>query len=65
MLSDVYFPRVNGVSTSIKTFRDDIQSLGHECVLIAPEYPHPAEGADDATIVRIPSWRVPFDPEDR
>ncbi|MDP2354749.1 MAG: glycosyltransferase, partial [Beijerinckiaceae bacterium] len=47
------------------TFRDDIQSLGHECVLIAPEYPHPAEGADDATIVRIPSWRVPFDPEDR
>jgi len=65
MLSDVYFPRVNGVSTSIKTFRDDIQSLGHECVLIAPEYPHTAEEPDDAGIVRIPSWRVPFDPEDR
>ena len=65
MLSDVYFPRVNGVSTSIKTFRDDLRAMGHHCVLVAPEYPHPAEEPDDADIVRIPSWRVPFDPEDR
>lgn len=65
MLSDVYFPRVNGVSTSIKTFREDILGLGHQCTLVAPEYPHDAEDADDQDIVRIPSWRVPFDPEDR
>lgn len=65
MLSDVYFPRVNGVSTSIKTFRDDLRSLGHECVLVAPEYPMPAEVPDDHEILRIPSWQVPFDPEDR
>lgn len=65
MLSDVYFPRVNGVSTSIKTFRDDLRSLGHQCVLVAPDYPDPPEEADDSDIVRIPSWRAPFDPEDR
>jgi 1,2-diacylglycerol 3-alpha-glucosyltransferase len=65
MLSDVYFPRVNGVSTSIKTFRDDLVSLGHQCVLVAPEYPVEPEEPDDADIVRLPSWRVPFDPEDR
>jgi 1,2-diacylglycerol 3-alpha-glucosyltransferase len=56
---------VNGVSTSIKTFREDILSLGHQCTLVAPEYPQGAEEPDDGDIVRIPSWRVPFDPEDR
>ena len=65
MLSDVYFPRVNGVSTSIKTFRDDLRRLGHQCVLVAPEYPVAAEAPDDPEILRIPSWQVPFDPEDR
>lgn len=65
MLSDVYFPRVNGVSTSIKTFREDLLDMGHRCVLVAPEYPEAPEEGDDADIVRIPSWRVPFDPEDR
>ncbi len=65
MLSDVYFPRVNGVSTSIKTFRDDLMALGHRCVLVAPEYPAAPEAPDDADVVRLPSWRAPFDPEDR
>ena len=30
MLSDVYFPRVNGVSTSIRTFRRALAAAGHE-----------------------------------
>jgi len=37
-LSDVYFPRVNGVSTSIHTFRQSLHDLGHETLLLAPEY---------------------------
>ncbi|MCC9003727.1 MAG: glycosyltransferase family 4 protein, partial [Candidatus Competibacter sp.] len=41
MLSDVYFPRVNGVSTSIQTFRRELQGLGHEVWLVAPEYGQP------------------------
>jgi 1,2-diacylglycerol 3-alpha-glucosyltransferase len=63
MISDVYFPRVNGVSTSIQTFRRELAALGHESTLIAPAYP--AAHDDDTGIVRIGSRRVPFDPEDR
>lgn len=62
-VSDVYFPRVNGVSTSIQTFRRELDRLGHETTLVAPAYstPHP----DDARIIRIASRAVPLDPEDR
>lgn len=65
MLTDAYFPRVNGVSTSIKTFRDDLRRLGHDCVLVAPKYPQTCEAPDDVDIIRLPSRRVPLDPEDR
>src|SRR5271170_6877632 len=67
-VSDVFFPRVNGVSTSIETFRRDLTALGHEVVLVAPAYsqdradPH---GSADPSIRRVPSRAVPRDPEDR
>lgn len=64
MVSDVFFPRVNGVSTSIQTYRSDLLSLGHRCVLVAPEYPGAAPDSDP-DIVRVPSRGVPLDPEDR
>jgi glycosyltransferase involved in cell wall biosynthesis len=38
MISDVYFPRVNGVSTSIQTFSRELTRKGHEITLIAPDY---------------------------
>ncbi|MGD9255817.1 MAG: glycosyltransferase family 4 protein, partial [Chromatiales bacterium] len=38
-ISDVYFPRVNGVSTSIRTFTEEFTKSGHEVTLIAPRYP--------------------------
>ena len=63
MISDVYFPRINGVSTSIKTFHKELTGLGHEITLVAPEY-----GASDEQqdwLFRIPSRYVPVDPEDR
>ena len=63
-ISDVYFPRVNGVSTSIRTFREDLTRRGVETLLIAPEYagqPQPAEHG----VIRVPAGRVPKDPEDR
>lgn len=63
MISDVYFPRVNGVSTSIQTFRNQLAQLGHESLLIAPEYG--CASSDESGIVRVPSRRVLFDPEDR
>jgi len=65
MISDVYFPRINGVSTSIQTFRRGLHSAGVETVLVAPEYPAAWHGPDDGEIVRIPSRYLPRDPEDR
>lgn len=63
MISDVYFPRINGVSTSIKTFRNKLSELGHEITLITPEYgPY---DRSDSLLLRMPSRVVPMDPEDR
>jgi 1,2-diacylglycerol 3-alpha-glucosyltransferase len=63
-VSDVYFPRVNGVSTSIRTFRGDLAQLGVETTLVAPAYPGADDDADPS-IIRVPSGAVPRDPEDR
>jgi glycosyltransferase involved in cell wall biosynthesis len=76
-ISDVYFPRVNGVSTSIRTFRQDLANCGVDTQLVAPRYDDargPADtgtadtgtaAADEAGLLRVPAARVPFDPEDR
>ena len=65
MFSDVYFPRVNGVSTSIKTFRQGLTDDGVQVHLVAPEYGITDSPQDQTWISRVPSLRVPFDPEDR
>jgi glycosyltransferase involved in cell wall biosynthesis len=63
MISDVFFPRINGVSTSIDAFRHSLAGLGIEVQVVAPHYPLPH--ADDAKVSRVPARRVLFDPEDR
>ncbi len=63
MISDVHFPRINGVSTSIESFRHALANEGIEVTLVAPAYPGSLDVEPD--IIRIPSRRVPFDPEDR
>jgi 1,2-diacylglycerol 3-alpha-glucosyltransferase len=64
-ISDVYFPRVNGVSTSIRTFRQDLSAAGVRTLLVAPHYPGGEGATDGAQVLRIPSNGVPGDPEDR
>ena len=64
LLSDVYFPRVNGVSTSIRTFRADLPAAGVTSLLLAPHYPGDAPESEP-DIVRVASGGVPRDPEDR
>jgi glycosyltransferase involved in cell wall biosynthesis len=64
-ISDVYFPRVNGVSTSIRTFRDDLANCGVETTLVAPAYGAASAVEDGPGLVRVPSAGVPGDPEDR
>ncbi len=65
MVSDVYFPRVNGVSTSIQTFRGDLMAMAHRVVLVAPCYPGAATRDDGEAVIHIHSRAVPRDPEDR
>ena len=63
MISDVYFPRVNGVSTAIMTLRRELRRMGHQVTLIAPDYG--AVTNDEEEILRIPARPVRLDPEDR
>ena len=63
MISDVYFPRVNGVSTSIRTFRGELEKRGHGVSLIAPDYPPYRD--QDEQVIRVPARTLPLDPEDR
>jgi 1,2-diacylglycerol 3-alpha-glucosyltransferase len=70
-ISDVYFPRVNGVSTSIRTFREDLSNEGVETQLVVPRYDDAPHGApavavsDEPQVLRVSAARVPRDPEDR
>jgi 1,2-diacylglycerol 3-alpha-glucosyltransferase len=63
-VSDVYFPRVNGVSTSVWTFRHDLAACDVETVLVAPDYGL-ASAAPGPGVVRVAAAGVPGDPEDR
>ncbi len=62
LVSDVYFPRINGVSTSIETYRAALPGQGVETLLVAPRY---AGENDSGDILRVSSRRVMGDPEDR
>ena len=62
-ISDVYFPRVNGVSTSIRTFVGQLQQLGHQVDLIAPDYD--VATTDESFVKRVPARSIYYDPEDK
>lgn len=63
MISDVYFPRINGVSTSIETFRESLAKLDVRVRLVVPEYPQ--AHADGPETWRVSARTIFFDPEDR
>ena len=62
MVSDVYFPRINGVSTAIQTYQQALLGHGVEVSLVAPDYGLPCA---ETWIDRVPARAVPGDPEDR
>ena len=64
-ISDVYFPRVNGVSTSIATFRAGLADAGVATSLVVPQYGDEPDAADTDEVLRVPAGAVPRDPEDR
>ncbi|BDU16784.1 glycosyltransferase [Lysobacter auxotrophicus] len=70
MLSDVYFPRVNGVSTSIRTFARSLARMGHAVTIVAPDYGDDSgqeqhDGHGEFEVLRVPARVIFFDPEDR
>jgi len=70
MLSDVYFPRVNGVSTSIRTFARSLVRMGHAVTIVAPDYGGDSgqdqhDGQGEFEVIRVPARVIFFDPEDR
>ncbi|MCK9285846.1 MAG: glycosyltransferase [Rhodocyclaceae bacterium] len=62
MVSDVYFPRINGVSTSMESFRRCLTAEGVEVRMVVPRY---GDEPDQEGIVRVAGRPVPGDPEDR
>ncbi len=65
LVTDTYYPRINGVSASTQIFADEFAKLGHEVHIYAPAFPNHIDVSDHLKIYRFPSWYLFFDPEDR
>ncbi len=63
LVTDTYFPRINGVSASTRVFFEEFQKLGHEVHVYAPAFPGHVD--ENPNIHRFPSMYLFFDPEDR
>jgi glycosyltransferase involved in cell wall biosynthesis len=65
-VSDSFWPRINGVTIALQTYRDELARLGHDVLIICPEYPK-AEGSgpSEAYVKRLASQSTPLSNEDR
>jgi glycosyltransferase involved in cell wall biosynthesis len=67
--SDVYWPRINGVTVSTNIFLNELTKLGHQIHLWAPEYPIPENQKNlyhnDPRVTRLKSFGLFFSKEDR
>jgi len=65
LVTDTYFPRINGVSTSTQIFAEEFVKMGHEVHIYAPDFPNNIDETNHLKIYRFPSFYLFFDPEDR
>ncbi len=65
LVTDTYFPRINGVAASTQIFAEEFAKLGHEVHIYAPEFPNSVDESDHYRVFRFPSMYLFFDPEDR
>lgn len=56
MFTDSYFPQVSGVSTSIRTLKEELEAEGHEVIIFTTTDPKADE--DEKNIIRLTS--IPF-----
>ncbi|MGT2933292.1 glycosyltransferase family 4 protein [Streptococcus catagoni] len=57
LFTDTYFPQVSGVSTSIRTLKEELEKQGHE-VYVFTTTDKNVKRFEDPTVIRLPS--VPF-----
>ncbi|MBI5149313.1 MAG: glycosyltransferase [Candidatus Omnitrophica bacterium] len=55
MMTNTYFPLVGGLEQSIRSFCDEFRRLGHEALIVAPDYEGKAE--DEANVIRVPALK--------
>jgi len=65
LVTDTYYPRINGVSASTRTFAEEFVKLGHEVHIYAPAFPNQVDEEGPLKVHRFPSLYLFFDPEDR
>jgi len=68
IFTNTYLPHVGGVARSVSSFEETYRKLGHECLIIAPEFDQQVD--DSPNVVRVPaltnfndsgfSVRIPF-----
>lgn len=65
-ISDCYWPRVNGVTVALQTYKDELVKRGHEVLIVCPEYPSTnGSKAKEPFVKRLPSQSTPVSKEDR
>ncbi len=65
-ISDCYWPRVNGVTVALQTYRDELARRGHEVLILCPDYPSMnGSRAKEAFVKRLRAQSTPFSKEDR
>lgn len=53
MMTNTYFPHVGGVAKSVESFSRALRDLGHQVLVIAPEFPDMPESETD--VFRVPA----------
>jgi len=67
LFTDTYTPQINGVVSSIKIFKTELERQGHEVFIYAPkikrEIQDQEEAAYEPNVIRFESFKLAFQPE--
>ncbi|MBN1242888.1 MAG: glycosyltransferase [Spirochaetales bacterium] len=64
-VTDCFWPRVNGVTVSVQSFKDELERRGHEVIVLCPEYPKRDKSVPEPGVLRFDSMGNSFSVEDR